>query len=194
MGISNAQQWSQRITSAEIRQKWGDTETATVKVTKRRLEWLGHVARMPHYRTPKICLFSWMPQPRPRGGPRLRWRDLIRRDLREISVQEDRWYDEAVTSRAGWRSTYKKGLETLTTTIDQDTQEDPEHENLIECDVCDRTFRRESDKKCHKCISERQKPVCEQRGAAQCPMCKRWFRSRGGLSVHRCRPDQASPP
>ena len=49
MGISNAQQWSQRITLAEIRQKWGDTKSATVKVTKRRLKWLGHVhvARMP---------------------------------------------------------------------------------------------------------------------------------------------------
>ena len=43
-----------------------------------------------------------------------------------------------------------------------------------------------------KCISERQKSVSEQRGAAQCITCNRWFRSRGGLSVHNCRPDQAN--
>ena len=47
MGITNKQQWEQHITSIEIRRKWGDPETATLKVEKRRLEWLGHVARMP---------------------------------------------------------------------------------------------------------------------------------------------------
>ena len=31
LGITNKQQWSQRITSLEIRQRWGDPETATVK-------------------------------------------------------------------------------------------------------------------------------------------------------------------
>ena len=43
LGISNKQQWSEQITSLELRQRWGDPETATVKVMKRRLEWLGHV-------------------------------------------------------------------------------------------------------------------------------------------------------
>ena len=44
-------------------------------------------------------------------------------------------------------------------------------------------FRREGDKKRHKCVLERSKPVSEQSGALQC---SRWFRSRGGLSVHCC--------
>ena len=56
------------------------------------------------------------------------------------------------------------------------------------CEVCSRTFRRESDKKRHKCLAERQKPVSEQRGSVQCLQCKKWFRSRGGLAVHTCRP------
>ena len=51
------------------------------------------------------------------------------------------------------------------------------------------SFRRESDKLRHKCLDERQKPVCEQRGAKQCSHCQRWFRSRGGLAVHRCMPE-----
>ena len=86
-----------------------------MKVMKRRLEWLGHLARMPDHRIPKICLFSWLPQPRPRGGPRLRWRDIIRKDLKAIGVSEDRWYDEASVSRPRWRTAYKKGLESLST-------------------------------------------------------------------------------
>ena len=47
----------------------------------------------------------------------------------------------------------------------------------VVCEVCSRTFRRESDCKRHKCVAERRKPVSEQRGSVQCQMCRRWFRS-----------------
>ena len=50
-------------------------------------------------------------------------------------------------------------------------------------------FRRESDRKRHKCVAERRKPISEQHGAIQCTACSRWFRSRGGLAVHTCRPE-----
>ena len=126
-----------------------------MKVIKHRLEWLGHVARMPENRTPKICLFSWLPQPRPRGGPSLglRWRDMVRRDLRAMNVSKEKWYDEATVSRARWRNTCREELKNLTTVIgDQETA------NQIKCDEYGRSFRIESDKKRHKCISERQKP------------------------------------
>ena len=49
LGISSRQQWEERITMAEVRQRWGDEETAGEKVRKNRLEWLGHLARMPDY-------------------------------------------------------------------------------------------------------------------------------------------------
>ena len=107
-----------------------------------------------------------------------------------IKVSEDKWYDEASMSRSRWRSSYKEGLKSLTANDNPEAQEDVA--NQIKCDECNRYFRRESDRKRHKCISERQKPVNEQRGAVQCTTCNRWFRSRGGLSVHNCRPDQAS--
>ena len=57
---------------AEVRRRWGDEETAEEKVKKRRLEWLGHLARMPDCRIPKSALFGWLSQPRPRCGPRKR--------------------------------------------------------------------------------------------------------------------------
>ena len=145
---------------------------------------------MPDHRTPKICLFSWLPQLRPQGGPRLRWKDVIRKDLRATKVSEEKWYDEASISRLRWQNTYKEGLKSLTANDEAEAQEYAV--NQIKCDECNRTFRRESDRKHHKCISERQKPVSEQRGAVQCTTCTQWFRSCRGLSVHRCRPDQAS--
>ena len=103
LGISNHQQWIQRISTRQVLSQWGDTEPVSVKITRRRLEWLGHLARMPEHRLPKSALFGWLPQPRPRCGPRRRWRDVIRSDLKLLGVAEHEWYDEA-SSRAGWRS------------------------------------------------------------------------------------------
>ena len=57
----------------------------------------------------------------------------------------------------------------------------------VECTECGRTFCRTSDRKRHKCLAERAKPVKEPRGALQCSKCQEWFCSRGGLAVHKCR-------
>ena len=65
LGINNRQQWEQRISSATVRERWGDVETITTKLMRKRLEWLGHLARMPDQSLPKMCLFSWLPQTRP---------------------------------------------------------------------------------------------------------------------------------
>ena len=55
---------------------------------KRRLEWLGHLARMSNKRIPKSALFGWLTQPRPRCGPKKRWRDAVRQDLKTVSIDE----------------------------------------------------------------------------------------------------------
>ena len=57
---------------AEVKRRWGDEKTVSEKVQKRRLEWLGHLVRMPSHKLPKKMLFSCLPQPRPRCGP---WKD-----------------------------------------------------------------------------------------------------------------------
>ena len=75
LGISNHQQWVQRINMAEVRRRWGDEELAVEKVRKRRLEWLGHVVRMPDHRLPiaSPCCLAGSLSPAPgmvpgRGG------------------------------------------------------------------------------------------------------------------------------
>ena len=73
--ISNEQQWTQRLTHQSIRQRWGDNKTATEIIAKRRLEWLGHLARMQDQLIPKITLFSWLPQRR-RPSKEMERRDL----------------------------------------------------------------------------------------------------------------------
>ena len=144
LGISNRQQWSEHITMQEVRRRWEDEELVAEKVRKRRLEWLGHVARMPNHRLPKTMLFGWLPQPRPRCGPRKRWRDVVRKDLKEVGLEEDEWYREATRSRAGWRAMYQDGMEL--------NRESRIVEALVAvrdvmCEVCTIKFRRETNKK-----------------------------------------------
>ena len=68
--------------------RWGDEELAVEKMRKRRLNRLGHVARMPDHRLPKSLLFGWLPESCPRCGTRRRWRDVIRKDFKDISITE----------------------------------------------------------------------------------------------------------
>ena len=184
LGISNQEQWAKRITCSEIRRKWGDCETASDKITKRRLQWLGHLARMQDTRIPKATFFGWLCQPRPRSGPKRRWKDVIRRELKDINLDEGQWYDEATTLRAAWRASCGLGLENHRE--QRATEPSIPVVRQVTCEVCSRTFLRESDRKRHKCSSERRKPVWEQKGAVQCVACSRWFRSKGGLTVHTC--------
>ena len=184
LGITNRQQWEQRITSVAIRQRWGDTMTVTQMVAARRMEWLGHLACMPTHCTPQKCLFGWLPQPRPQGGPKKRWKDVVMADLKDLKVPEANWFESACASVVEWRATYREVL--METADAPHSLTAPQPPLLILCQVCRRRFRREGDRKRHKCLAERQKPVCQQRGAAQCPTCHKWFRSKGGLAVHRC--------
>ena len=55
LGITSQQQRELHITSEMTRELWGDLETATTKVTKRRLT---------NHRIPKMALFGWLPEPR----------------------------------------------------------------------------------------------------------------------------------
>ncbi len=91
LGISNRQQWEERISKVEVRKRWGDLETVRDMVIRKRLEWLGHVARMPDHRIPKSMLFGWLSQSRPQGGSRRRWRDVVRRNLKEVNISEKEW-------------------------------------------------------------------------------------------------------
>ena len=100
---------------------------------------------MPDHRIPKQTLFGWLPESRPQGGPRRRWRDLIRRDLKTIEVEEELWYSEATTSRAGWRATYQLAMEDEAVKQHQRPKlVTPDDRRQVKCGVCRRSFRRES--------------------------------------------------
>jgi len=117
---------------------------------------------MPHYHFSKICLFSWFSHSYPFCGPRRRWRDLVKHDLKNVGINNGYWYDQA-QERGKWRFVCSQRVELLN-----------QLEKYVMC------FRRECDKARQKCTVERSKPIQEQAGAVQCQLWDRWFRSQGG--------------
>ena len=171
--VSRLDQDTHHITNLELRQRWGDIGTMSDHLRQRRLQWLGHVARMPDDRVVKQILFGWLPQSRPAHGPRLRWKDRVVSDLRQVAVSTSNWYALA-QDRQKWR-------EVMWT-----APEPPATESSVTCEICQRRFKSSSGLARHKCVAVRSLPVQDQPGARQCSACQRWFRSAGGLAVHRC--------
>ena len=72
-------------------------------LARRRLQWLGHVFRMPSSRLPRRLLFSWLPIPRPVGRPRLTFGHSIRNDLDRAGLDTQNWPSLAA-NRSQWRA------------------------------------------------------------------------------------------
>ena len=102
LGISKSQQIAQHISNEEVRHRMGLLSPLSDIISSRRPCWLGHLARMGDHQLPKQILFGWLPQPRPPHGPRLRWRDRIRKYLKLFHIDEGGWYVVA-QNRDEWR-------------------------------------------------------------------------------------------
>ena len=102
-------------------------------------------------------------------------------NLEDITVGEEEWYAEARASRVGWRTAYSLGMERYRKTQVEVVSAAAKD---VVCEVCFKTFRKVKDKKRHKCVSKRTKPLCKHLEAVQCQSCQKWFRSRGDLAVH----------
>jgi hypothetical protein len=69
-------------------------------VTRSRLRWLGHVARMGEARLPPQLLFGKVDGKSKKGRPVARWKDMIDKDLKKRKVQS---WSSVVQDRAAWR-------------------------------------------------------------------------------------------
>ena len=69
--------------------------------------WTGHLLRMPTDRLPRQVLYSQLPDgQRPRGLPRLRYKDTIKRNLKKRDIETNSWKSLALL-RDVWRDTVK---------------------------------------------------------------------------------------
>ena len=78
--------WSMGVTLLEHRRNEDILEEANVDaiatvMRRRRLEWFGHVKRRGETENIRAVTEIKMEGKRPRGRPKLRWKDTLRRDL-----------------------------------------------------------------------------------------------------------------
>ena len=72
---------------------------------QRRLRWLGHVHRMEDGRITKNTHYGQLATDnRDTGRPQLRFRYVVKRDMKALKVNTEHW-EELATDRSSWRST-----------------------------------------------------------------------------------------
>ena len=80
--------WYDLISNEVLRERT-QQPPASLLATQRRLRWYGHIQRLPEEH-PTRSIFEFNPHTagwrRPRGAPRTRWRDTIRKDFEDLNV------------------------------------------------------------------------------------------------------------
>ncbi|KAI8495103.1 hypothetical protein Bbelb_270890 [Branchiostoma belcheri] len=100
--------WQDKITNELVLQQAGSLSLFEI-LRRNRLRWLGHVARMDDNRLPKKILYGELSQgSRPRGRPKLRFKDLCKATLQDFSIES---WEKAASDRSKWRAAIHKGTE-----------------------------------------------------------------------------------
>ncbi|XP_050707118.1 uncharacterized protein LOC126992423 [Eriocheir sinensis] len=154
--------WQDKITNNTVLERAGMTSMFTL-LKQRRMRWLGHVVRMDDGRIPKDLLYGELTEgTRPTGRPKLRYKDVCKRDLKALHINTDSWEDTA-SERSAWRQAIQQGLHVFEETLAQQSEA--------------KRQRRKA-----------QNPADQPASIFTCDQCGRDCHSRIGLSSHtrRC--------
>ncbi|XP_063609538.1 uncharacterized protein LOC134783560 [Penaeus indicus] len=100
--------WEQRVTNNEVLSRATLPRIETT-ILCHRLRWAGHVARMDDTRLPKIILYGELKEGRrPRGAPKRRFKDQLKRSLDQTDIDPSTW-DLIAQDRLQWRQTVREG-------------------------------------------------------------------------------------
>ena len=84
------------VHTKEIMGVKGEPHTIDI-IERKRLQWYGHVKRMPEERTPKLIM-EWIPgERRKRGRPRKTWMVGVQAAITRRNLDTDQW-----RNREGW--------------------------------------------------------------------------------------------
>lgn len=104
VGIS----WEDKVPDVRILEITHSTNLTTI-IRSRRLRWIGHVRRMEEDRIPKLVFFGELSiGKRPKGRPRLRYKDTIKRDLKDFAIPSNTW-EQLAADRPTWRASIRAG-------------------------------------------------------------------------------------
>ncbi len=101
--------WQDRVPNTTVLKLTNSSDMYTA-IRRRRLRWIGHVHRMPDERLPKSIFHGELAVGhRPRGQPKLRFKDVVKRDMNVFNINPDRWHHLA-EDRAAWQSALTEGM------------------------------------------------------------------------------------
>ena len=98
--------WLDKVTNIKVLKRAGLPSMEDLLIRKN-LHWTGHLLMMTMDRLPRQVLYSRLPDgQRPRGRPRLRYKDTIKRNLKKRDIDTNSWKSLAL-QRDVWRDTVK---------------------------------------------------------------------------------------
>lgn len=149
--------WLDKVSNEDVLARAGTCRIETT-IARHRLRWAGHVARMNAGRLPRVTLFSELAAGKRRqGGPRLRYKDQLKRSMAAAGIDPLTWEQVAAT-RDGWRAAVRTGTERMDTARTEHNRE-----------------RRQA---------RRDRAANAPPPTIPCPRCGRMFRARIGLIAH----------
>ncbi|KAL9951447.1 hypothetical protein ACROYT_G044108 [Oculina patagonica] len=101
--------WQDKVTNAEVLERAG-IPSVFMLLIHRRLRWLGHVRRMDDGRIPKDMLYGELREgSRPVGRPKLRFKDVCKRDMKKAEIDPNTW-EELADIRVAWQHAVSSGV------------------------------------------------------------------------------------
>ena len=98
--------WQDKVTNINVLKRAGLPSMEDLLI-RNNIRWTGHLLRMPTDRLPRQVVYSQLPDgQRPRGRPRLRYKDTIKRNPKKRDIDTNSWKSLAL-QRDVWRDTVK---------------------------------------------------------------------------------------
>ena len=150
--------WQDKVTNIKVLKRAGlHMEDLLIR---NNLRWTGHLLRMPTDRLPRQVLYSQLPDgQQPRGRPRLRYKDTIKRNIKKRDIDTNSW--------KLWRYSKMYGETQLTVCV------------LWEVVLLHGMPKTYNDKNRHKCNSEYTCSMCKKKACLYKPsytsLCKECF-------------------
>ena len=146
LGIS----WQDKVPNTEVLSRAGLPSMYTL-LRQRRLRWLGHVHRMPDGCIPKDLLYGELASgKRSTGRPQLRYRDVVKRDMKSVDISTESW-ESLAANRSKWKGALtthlKSGEEKLSQAATErrartkQSDSSDRSETVHTCDLCNREYR-----------------------------------------------------
>ena len=104
--------WSDHVSNIEVLKRANMDSIESVLATSQ-LRWTGHVLRMREDRIPRMLLYGELENGSRRvGGQKLRYKDVIKRHLKEMEIDVSSWESKAA-DRGNWRRGLHEGKATI---------------------------------------------------------------------------------